>query len=165
MSVAKAAALAGVTERTMRNRTAAGRYPTRLVGGKMQVLIAEDTEEAPVGDRSASELDAEAFRLTVETFRQLLEAERLRADEAHRHLDDERERRGQAEQAAAIHQERSRNLETEVQRLSAQLALPAPVHEPTSPPDPVAALRSEVELLRARLEVPRAPWWRIWRRG
>lgn len=60
-------------------------------------------------------------------------------------LEGERQRSSAAEQAAAMWQERARNLEAENDRLQALLALPAHVEEP---------------------ELPYRPWWRrLWRRS
>jgi len=109
----------------------------------------------------------------IAAFERTLEAERTRADQ-----ERERERSATLEaellaarEAAAMHQERSRNLEEETNRLRAQLALPPTQPTPIPATDPVEELRTKVDELAQQLQaqadsgVSPRPWWQRWRRG
>jgi len=70
----------------------------------------------------------DTVRQAIGVLERLLEQERLRAAEERGRVERERERAGTAEQAAAMWQERARNLEVQVEQL---LALPAHEEERT----------------------------------
>jgi hypothetical protein len=147
MTRAAAATLLGLSERTIRRYAALGQYRTRKVGQVVEVWV-------PLGGQSPAspgegfdeqlplieENDAAersdghpplAIGQLMTMLHQLLDREMARADL-------ERERASAAEQAAAMWQERARNLEAQVEQL---LALPA--HE----------------------EEPARRWWAFWQRG
>jgi hypothetical protein len=151
LSLAEAAVALGYSERTIRRALATGRYQKRRAHGRMQVLVpsaamadngitalAEPADTADTMDMRAGGLSDRAdMPDTVAATHALGALERVLAEERSR-ADRERERASAAEQAAAMWQERARNLEGELQRV---LALPA--HE-------------EPDLRRH--------WWQ-WRRG
>ncbi len=145
---AAAATLLGLSERTIRRYAALGQYRTRKVGQVVEVWVPlggqspaspdEGFEEQSLlikEDDQATSSDGHpppAIGQLMTMLHQLLDQEMARADR-------ERERASAAEQAAAMWQERARNLETQVEQL---LALPA--HEEESEGKP--------------------PWWAFWRR-
>jgi len=137
----------GVTERTIQRRIASGHYRIDRVDGN--VRHSSDT--------------AIDFSATVRRALDMLAEERERAAAADA-------RASQAEQSAAMWQERARNLEEETKRLYAQLALPPTQPEPVPSTDPVEELRAKVDELTQRLQIQTdavisRPWWQRWRRG
>ena len=136
-----------VHERTMRRQVASGRYPSRMNGHSIEVWLPDvalgDTDSAPgraqgTMDTAQGDLDtvhgqpgdgAGDVRRIPTDGGAVAALERL--------VRESLERASIAEQAAAMWQERARNLEAQVEQL---LALPA--HE-------------EPE--------PRRRWWRWWR--
>jgi excisionase family DNA binding protein len=130
LSLAEAAAVLGVSVRTLRRRVTSGEIQRRRTDGRVLFFVpwaaTVATDAVTVAQTMAEE--AATMHPAVTALERALAAERERAS--------------QAEQAAAMYQERARGLEQEVERLSAQLALPAPAPAPA----------------------PR-PWWQRWRRG
>ena len=94
-------------------------------------------ERPTLNDRQPTDAMADAVSQAIGVLDRLLEQERRRTEEERSHADQERERASAAEQAAAMWQERARNLETQVEQL---LALPAHEAEP-----------------------PGRRWWQFWR--
>ncbi len=148
MTRAAAAALLGFSERTIRRYAALGQYRTRKVGQVVEVWVPwggqspanpdEDLNERSLlieEDSQAASSDGHpppAIGQVMTMLHQLLDREMTRADR-------ERERASAAEQAAAMWQERARNLESQVEQL---LALPPHEEEPA---------------MGRR-------WWQVWRR-
>jgi hypothetical protein len=149
LPVNQATALLGVSQRTLYRRIEAGQYRIRHVDGRTQVWVdgamaavpamadgmaaptADVTDAADSAVPPASAM-ADALARAVDTLEHLLEEDRRRAEAAE-------QRAGAAEQAAAMWQERARNLEAELAR-----ALALPAHEEPEP--------------------PRRRWW-PWRKG
>lgn len=152
--VPRAAPLLGLSESTLRRRVRDGRYQTRQEPYQsLEVLIPSE----PVADRhqtlsSASSDGQEASPEVSEAqlleespaglIGQALDALRLIAERERERSATLEQRASQAEQAAAMWQERARNLEAENGRLHQLLVLPA--HE------------EEFE--------PSRRWWQWWRR-
>ncbi|MGI8912341.1 MAG: hypothetical protein ACR2JY_00890 [Chloroflexota bacterium] len=149
--VTRAAPLLGLSESTLRRRIRDGRYPTRQEPYQsVEVLIPSenvvDNHQVPSpatidghsrsgdinGSHDAGESPLDLIGRALDALRMIAETERERSATLE-------QRASQAEQAAAMWQERARNLESQVEQL---LALPA--HEE----EPVAGRR----------------WWRFWRR-
>ena len=170
----------GVTERTIQRRIASGRYRTDRVDGNVRIWLPVAVGHEP--DRSSDTIHPESdiigitsgdvrhlpdtaidFSATVRRALDMLAEERERAAAADA-------RASQAEQSAAMWQERAHNLEEETKRLYAQLALPPTQPESVPSTDPVEELRAKVDELTQRLQtqpdtvIPRR-WWQRWRRG
>ena len=163
-TLAEVAAALGISERTVRRRIDAGRYQTRHDDSRVLVFLPFDwrvTGAATVADSPPAGAGGGGTTPAVDgkapaflggmtpTGGQMADPAGELAAEAvsalERVLREERQRAGAAEQAAAMWQERARNLEAEVGRLQELLALPA--HE-------------EAE----EAEQPCWRWWQRWRR-
>jgi len=178
-STTLAAAHLGVTERTIQRRIASGRYRIDRVDGNVRIWL--PIAVGHESDRSSDTIQPESdisgitsgnvrhssdtaidFSTTVRRALDMLAEERERAAAADA-------RASQAEQSAAMWQERARNLEEETKRLYAQLALPPTQPEPVPSTDPVEELRAKVDeltqQLQAQAETAPRPWWQRWRRG
>ena len=136
----QAAQALGLSDRTLRRHIAAGRYQVRYRGRNTLVLLPHRTD-VPDGTADASAARP-AAKSAIADASGVTELGAVARD-ALALLEREREARSQAEQAAAMWQERARNLEAENGRLHELLALPAHEEEP---------------------EPPRR-WWQWWRRG
>mgnify|MGYP001485737134 CR=1 FL=1 len=150
VTLAQATVFLGVSDRTLRRQIAAGQYRTQRNGGRRLVcvpviepgraVVGEGEALAVTAARADGHETAKAATnggVTVKAASEEIVAATLK--EWRSLLEQERQRAGAAEQAAAMWQERARNLETQVEQL---LALPAHEEEP--------------EL--------RPPWWAFWRR-
>ena len=135
LPVGQAAVALGISERTLRRHLSSGSYQTRHVAGRLEVLIPVPAmpdrldgamADAPDDDRQVSGEEAgqspDILVQALSTLERVLTEERIRANQ-------ERERASVAEQAAAMWQERARNLEAELQHV---LALPAHEEVPES---------------------------------
>jgi len=182
LPTAEAALRLGLTERTLRRHITSGRYRGRREGHAWLAWIPDipDTLQDPIGhvSRPFSQLPGQSDTIgdasgllarTVSALEQTVLAERARANEERARSTELEEKLRQAEQVAAMHQERSRNLEEETKRLRAQLALPPTQPETVLATDPVEELRGKVDELTRQLQaqpdavIPR-PWWQWWRR-
>lgn len=137
----EAARLLSVSDRTLRRRIAAGRLLSRRRAGRTLVYVDAAANQdglpedaADTRDSDPADQDGRPGRASALT--EVSGASGSQEGALLALLREERERASQAEQAAAMWQERARNLETQVEQL---LALPA--HE----------------------EEPPRRWWRFWR--
>lgn len=145
LPVVEAAHALRVSERTLRRQLQHGRYQTQ--SGERGTEVWVSAQPLPLGlPGAAGQTPGGAGHLpgtgeeTPGTARQVPDMDGQAVDALVKLLREERDRAGAAEQAAAMWQERARNLETQVEQL---LALPA--HEDTSE----SAYR----------------WWQWWRRA
>jgi len=145
LPVVEAAHALRVSERTLRRQLQHGRFQTQ--SGERGTEVWVSTRPTPLGmpgdagqaPGSAGHVPGKGDALPGAAW-QAPDMEGQAVDALVELLREERERAGAAEQAAAMWQERARNLETQVEQL---LALPA--H--TDPTD------------------PEHRWWQWWRRG
>jgi hypothetical protein len=136
LDIVDAAARLGLSIDAVRKRVQRGTLPAEKVDGRWLVVLPvhDSPGQAEDGDLDTSQevqdggqdVTRQAIAALAEAFTKTLDAERARASAA--------------EQAAAMWQERARNLEAQVEQL---LALPAHEEEP----------------------VPNRRWWKWWRRA
>ncbi len=173
LPVGQAAAHLGISERTLRRQIAAGRLQTLQIRGARHVRVTlpgmSDTlpgDATQVPDSARQETGRRLIVPDIAThaiseLRSLVEQERARSAALEAELLSARE-------AAAMHQERSRNLEEETKRLRTQLALPPTQPEPLPSTDPMEELRAKVEELTRQLQAQPDPeprsWWQRWQR-